>query len=724
MGPEAPARRRVDREGVRVLAGHNRRRYRIVVAAGLALAAAALPAGAAHAQCAEIDGEPVGPDDARDWRDPVEVRAGNEILVRGEGDGWISAIVWVGPTPLPLGVSNTGGEVPIDPGDFDWVGVGLYRIDVFGPGAGECTGTFWIEVTGRSPLTTVAGASGAVVAAGGLALAASAVRRGRRGRCAAGRGAVGGFLAGGAGLLLAQQFAVLPTTAVVGGLAVGLPTIAGGVAARLACAAPALRGAVTPVLDVPAVVAPGAVFDVRVGFAVPPALVAAARRRHEEVTVQVVPGTSTPVTGPLRRSIALDGQATDTIRLRAGREIGAAHVSALYAVGGQTVAIARRPLWVGEPAAATEPAAGAIVPFELPIRSSPADLELRATYAGPHAEHVLQWTAETPHRDRVAVPDTPITVDLGGEPAHFTAGILRGVAEGEGRPGLAELLLGAGRQIARTLGPEVVDLVRQAAAVTAPRPPRVLLLTEEAEVPWELVAVEPAAASGPPFLATQAVVGRWFLAPGTRSLPPPPAAGSDGRSVVAISSLPAAATEQRDLVDRFGFAPVAPTVAGVLDALERSGTVHVAAHGAWRREEGRALLEVDDGRISSTHVAGLRLLQHPFVFLNACDVATGVEGLGTPTGFPAELVFAGAAGCVLPLWPVNDAEAAAYASEFYSRLAAGTPPAVAVRELRTAAAFAGLTSSAAFAYQFVGHPDLAVVLQSGVGPHATVPAAA
>jgi CHAT domain-containing protein len=147
-------------------------------------------------------------------------------------------------------------------------------------------------------------------------------------------------------------------------------------------------------------------------------------------------------------------------------------------------------------------------------------------------------------------------------------------------------------------------------------------------------------------------------------------------------------------------------MAGVLNSLEDSILVHLACHGSWRFDEGRCFLQLADGRLLPRHIAGLSLQQHPFVFLNACQVAAGGQALGTPTGFPAELVFAGAAGCITPLWSVRDDQAYEIAVAFYREALAGRAPAELVRELRIRAAGTNLASSTPFAYQFCGHPDL------------------
>jgi CHAT domain len=698
------------------VASRRRSRWsRFVVAGAFGALAGAAVAQPATAQCdIETDEGSFDVREADDPSDAIEVDVDSSMTVTRPGDGLVVVVVWIGPVPLPVPVPvGVGGDtVTVDLGDIDWLTVGLYRVDVVGPGAGECGGTFWLRITGRSPLTTVAGISAAAVAVAGGVLITQAARRGQRQRCSVRRGVLGGLVFGAGGSFLLQQFGVLPMLWPVIAIALLLPGLLGGLIARAFCVhAPAVR-TLTPLLAAPIVVAAGERFELRAGVMV--ATPARRRQEREEVTVQIVAAGAEVIDDESwRLRLALGrgrAEATVPVRMRASRDVGASHLTAFYSVGGQTIGMARRPLWVVEPDGLPPPdvdprAATVGGTMRLPVEQPPVDLELRATYAGPRALNVVQWTAESPHRERLEIPEAPVTVDLGSEPERFAAMLLTDVSEGEGRVGLAELLLGSGRQLARTIGASMIEVIHKTLAVTAPRPPRVLLLTEESSVPWELLAIEPAVADVPPFLATRAIVGRWFVAPGA-PLPPPVTVAEGSRSVVATNDLPAAGSEARRLQAEFHFSGTPPTMAGVLNSLEDSTLVHLACHGSWRFDEGRCFLQLADGRLLPRHIAGLSLQQHPFVFLNACQVAAGGQALGTPTGFPAELVFAGAAGCITPLWSVRDDQAYEIAVAFYREVLAGRAPAELVRELRNRAAGTNLASSTPFAYQFCGHPDL------------------
>jgi hypothetical protein len=690
---------------------------------GLVLAVASgIPSGAASAQPApatcliETGSGVFDTGEADDPSNAIEIDVDDTVTVTRPGDGLVVVVVWTGPVPLPVPVptGGAGDTTTFHLGDVDWLTVGLYRVDVFGPGADACAGTFWVRVTGRSPLTTVTGLSSLAVAVVGAALVAQAARRGQRQRCSIRRGVIGGVLFGAGGSFLLQQFGALPMLWPVIAAVLLLPALAGGLVARAFCVHAPVITTLTPLLAAPLVVVAGERFDLRAGVT----LATPGRRRKEpdEVTVQVVAAGAAVTEGESwRHRLAVGaepGEAAVTVRMRASRDVGVSHLTALYSSGGQTVGIARRPLWVVEPGGLPPPnvdrrATTVGAPLHVPVAQPPVDLELRATYSGPHALHLLQWTAESPFRDQLGISDTPVTVDLGSEPEEFAGTLLADVTEAEGRPGLAELLLGTGRQLARTIDPSIVEVIRRTLARTAPRPPRVLLLTEESSVPWELLAVEPAAADGPPFLGTCTVVGRWYLAPGS-ALPPPVTVEDGARDVVATADLPAAGSEARRLQAEFHFTVTPPTVASVLNALEASGFAHLACHGSWRIADGRCFLQLADGRLLPRHIAGLRLSHHPFVFLNACQVAAGGEALSTPTGFPAELVLAGASGCIAPLWSVRDDEAYQIAVAFYRDLFAGRPPAELIRELRNRAVAADPPRATPFAYQYCGHPDLRV----------------
>ncbi len=108
----------------------------------------------------------------------------------------------------------------------------------------------------------------------------------------------------------------------------------------------------------------------------------------------------------------------------------------------------------------------------------------------------------------------------------------------------------------------------------------------------------------------------------------------------------------------------------------------------------------------------------PFVFLNACQVASDESVLGDYAGFASTLMRIGAAGVVAPLWNVRDDVAAAVARDFYAATLAATPvsAAEAMRAIRATYTEAGARAdngqgdpkqhATLIAYQVFGHPRL------------------
>ena len=127
--------------------------------------------------------------------------------------------------------------------------------------------------------------------------------------------------------------------------------------------------------------------------------------------------------------------------------------------------------------------------------------------------------------------------DVGSRPQLFARELIEGVASHRGDVGLVEFLTGVGRSVSEKIPDEFFTLLA-AVAAKVDRPPRVLLLSQEPYVPWELAAVEPAldphAAGGAPvFLAAQADVGRWVF--GQRRPPLPPPVEVDAQTIAVVS---------------------------------------------------------------------------------------------------------------------------------------------------------------------------------------------
>ena len=118
-------------------------------------------------------------------------------------------------------------------------------------------------------------------------------------------------------------------------------------------------------------------------------------------------------------------------------------------------------------------------------------------------------------------------------------------------------------------------------------------------------------------------------------------------------------------------------VADLFDGTPPADLLHVALHGqfdAQGDQGGLVLLGSDaQGRpvsrslfFTPDHPEAGRLDSGPFVFLNACQVASDKQVLGDYGGFASTLLRIGASGVVAPLWNVDDNVAAAFAHEFYT----------------------------------------------------------
>lgn len=154
--------------------------------AALCLAPLALTPTPAGAQVtggctATIDGQDVGA--AQSARSAIEVDAGDSVEVVGTAPGPITGYevsLTFGPATIPAGDGTVEDQATtytktVEVADYATYGVGLYRIEGATTGT-ECTTWAYVKVTGKNPLTTVAGAVGATMAVGGAIGMATAAR--------------------------------------------------------------------------------------------------------------------------------------------------------------------------------------------------------------------------------------------------------------------------------------------------------------------------------------------------------------------------------------------------------------------------------------------------------------------------------------------------------------------------------------------------------------------
>jgi CHAT domain-containing protein len=165
------------------------------------------------------------------------------------------------------------------------------------------------------------------------------------------------------------------------------------------------------------------------------------------------------------------------------------------------------------------------------------------------------------------------------------------------------------------------------------------------------------------------------------------------------------------------------TVIDLFSGRPEYDVLHAALHGkydAQGAQEGIVLLKKSPAGGATAQFLTPTMLETgsvphgPFVFLNACQVASDESVLGDYAGFASTLMRIGAAGVVAPLWNVRDDVAAAVARAFYAA-ALGESPVSAAEAMRAIRATYTETAARAedpqqhatlVAYQVFGHPRL------------------
>jgi hypothetical protein len=136
----------------------------------------------------------------------IHVQVDEPLEISGTAEGTIRDLVYtvrIAGGGLNVGnVAVRGEEFRIWEGTialdrYSWAGVGLFEVTAnVETAAGPCEGRVYICVEGRNPITTAAGGGSAAVGAGGVALLALSLARGRR--TGAVSAAVQGFAGGAA----------------------------------------------------------------------------------------------------------------------------------------------------------------------------------------------------------------------------------------------------------------------------------------------------------------------------------------------------------------------------------------------------------------------------------------------------------------------------------------------------------------------------------------------
>jgi CHAT domain len=246
----------------------------------------------------------------------------------------------------------------------------------------------------------------------------------------------------------------------------------------------------------------------------------------------------------------------------------------------------------------------------------------------------------------------------------------------------------------------------------------VLLQSEEPWIPWELCKLqgrEGGRIVEGPFFAEAFDLGRWQPGVGIRpsitmnniALVQPSDSGLKGAHEEAsyVQSL----SQEGRRVDRVA-ATMLEVQAAMADA--RHDVWHFTGHGIHCDEDPeRSAIVLERGeRLLSEDLSGVvgnLGLAHPFVFLNACQIARGGDSLAGLGGWASAFLRQGASAFLGASWEIDDQAALGFARGVYSRLLEGEPIGRAVREARIAVRRAGDPSW--LAYALFAHPGAKVL---------------
>ena len=436
------------------------------------------------------------------------------------------------------------------------------------------------------------------------------------------------------------------------------------------------------------------------------------------------------------------------VRMKATRDPGfrERRIAALFSIGGDFRGYAARDVTVVSTSqeAATAPPRGhegpvnetAPPPNVLSGDGQTPDLTITIIKDAKQSTTLL-WSALSPYSE---LPYTiaPASSDL-GDPAAFLDEVVRKASEAVSVEHGFQTLRGMGLAIGGHIPAQIQDAIRQVARQCDPRPPTILLATQDPYIPWELAILEPrvgTAGGRSPFLGAQAAIGRWPLPnPPPPPRRPPPSVAVKDRAVITGSyvgvmgagQLPDAEEEAKCLLDAWPGATRVPAyfreVMECLDGDPPADVLHFALHGRFDqsgRQDGIFLIEK---RLAQDEQARIEILsphdvrasslgrRAPLVFLNACQVGASREVLGDYAGMAEAFLHAGASAVVAPLWSIDDADAKTLALSFYKAAsgANGKPLAEILREQRARMDRESVRENqppplVCLSYQFFGHP--------------------
>ncbi len=247
----------------------------------------------------------------------------------------------------------------------------------------------------------------------------------------------------------------------------------------------------------------------------------------------------------------------------------------------------------------------------------------------------------------------------------------------------------------------------------------ILIVTEEAAMPWELLIPDrPESAADP--LGVRHVIGRWTH---PKSRPTLQTFALECSRVVAPNyeaegrQLTWAPKETEFVCEKLSGKRIDPATFGHLDEKLGDDTpslVHFICHGAAGGAVGESIWLDDDKVLNSEELRGMEgvlkacQVGRPIVFMNACEVARGVPSLIGAEGFARSFIAMGARAVIAPLWRVKDELAHETATAFYKAALkeSDRPFADIIREIRTKTYEGDAAEDTYAAYCFYGDPRL------------------
>lgn len=375
-----------------------------------------------------------------------------------------------------------------------------------------------------------------------------------------------------------------------------------------------------------------------------------------------------------------------------------------YTYNGQPAGLVTRTIALGD---ATAAEIASIAPPRNPALAitgtdTPVDLTIRiARRDQSESARDLIWTVVDCAHPSVVLPSEALVRKVGDRDnaSSFASKVTSQVNAADGTVTIDTMLCNIGTLVRRAMPPQVLQVLADVGAAVGPsRLARVLLLTDECHVPWELAYLDPPANPlRAPYLGAQYAVSRWIH--GDDDIPVPPPATLTVRDLAIVlgsyessnlAELPHAKDETAALTEQATSTPtrfprvtsVAATADALVDLLNGAlpaaagpmapEMVHFACHGEvlGTGVSKRSVLYLNDGTpLQETLFVSSKLARtsKSFLFMNACQVGVGGEELGQYAGFAGFAIGAGFSGFIGPLWSVNDEVAKRIAVDFYQR---------------------------------------------------------